>query len=872
GSGAVVDAICQIRSRWPKKGYPIVVYALLPEENPDPAWAISGYYHANGYAALLELNALSAGRWHPHNVATNVRSEAGRSDRLSLRDRFNGCYLITNRTETGTVYNVRDMPGVIADFLFQKIVAVRNLTNWDQLPRWENGENADSSPESSKRKSVQGLSDSDEGQGERSRRFMTFGIKRIIIPETEIREYLGYSFARSAALQLRANHWTDEFGYIESPRNADFSWVTHRDTQNRWHLSNDHLLLSLPVLDSDKNAKWRTIEEDWDMFISNVAQDVANPPADKQKLVLEELDKRCHARFESDYRKLGVPRFYQEKHSRRRNEAREIASIVERELVERWLTGDLSMLEIAGGKLGDRDIRGVLQELRDDVVRRREKVDQSIVSLGQVQTEQQAIINANKNTWSKMGAISDWLGKGKKLVQAQTVASRALYVTKTKVHAWNYAKALLVQLEEELSLLAAEATKVSTTISNAVSIFDNEIKNRCQDAPQLDFSKQVVKFYDRDNVTKVTERLIRDLETQKAQTAEVRRAVLNSISAQMPTFALFNRDIHDQAFLEVLLSKCLELSHSAHDALELSDEERLLGLNIMERIKATYRTPDQLLALAKELIPKASCFGRMDEAQRGDSDANPNPQSICRRIISILGPNLGDTTDKGEPNSDPFINSFKDALRGARPSSEISCAFVPTGEESKHEVCLVSLTNLVPARCLDHTAFLRDAYDGLFRRDGDHSQDRLFLHMEGDGTQYPGIYTKDRREIEAEARTILLLGSALGIVAERLNKISGVKSIYFDVECDGLVVESHELGSSLLEIPTRIDTSVFCSLEDKVKLDIRALTHVDQKNAIKEKMIAELHKIKSVCNDEPSHPDYKAFVVSYQNAIQLIGL
>jgi hypothetical protein len=521
--------------------------------------------------------------------------------------------------------------------------------------------------------------------------------------------------------------------------------------------------------------------------------------------------------------------------------------------------------------VADRDIKGVLQELRDDVIRRKDKVDQTVVSLGKVQQEQQAIITANKNTWAKMGSISEWLGKGKKLLQAQTVASRAVYVTKTKIHAWNYAKALLVQLEDELNLLASEATKAATTVTNAVAIFEKEIAHRCQDGPKPDFDKQVVKFYDPANVAKITERLNLDYDTQKSQTAEVRREVLSKINAQMPTFALFNRDIYEQSFLEVLQIKCMELSQAAHNALNLSDDQRLLGINIMDRIKALYRTPEDLQALAKELIPKASCFGRMDEGQMGDSAANPNPQSICRRIISILGPNLGDTTDKGEANKDPFVNRFKDALKGARPSAEISCVFVPTGAESMHEVCLVSLTNLVPARCLDHTAFLRNEYEGLLRRAGDHSQDRLFLHLEGDGTQYPGIYTKIRKEVEADARPILLLGCALGVVTERLNKISGVKSIYFDVERDGIVEESRELGKSMIEIPAKIDADVFEEIEDKVRQQLRSLVHVDQKQAIKDKLIAEIQQIKAACDDEPTHPDYKAFVAGYKKAVELLG-
>jgi hypothetical protein len=339
----------------------------------------------------------------------------------------------------------------------------------------------------------------------------------------------------------------------------------------------------------------------------------------------------------------------------------------------------------------------------------------------------------------------------------------------------------------------------------------------------------------------------------------------------MPTFAFFNRDIHEQAFLETLLSRCLELSKTAHDALELSDEERLLGLDVIERIKTLYRTPQELQALAKEILPKASGFGRLDEAQRQDSNANPNPQSICRRIISILGPNLGDTNDRGEPNTDPFITMLKDAFRGARSSAEMSCTFVPTGDESKHEVCFVSLTNLVPARCLEHTAFLRNEYEKVLRRTGDRSQDKLFLHLEGDGTQYPGIFTRDRKEIEAEARTVLLLGSALGIVTERINNISGVRSMYFDVERDGIVENSRELGKSLLDTPSKIENSVFEEMEDKVRERLATLVHVDQKQAVKQKMISEVQKIKAACNDEPTHPEYKAFVAGYQKALELLG-
>jgi hypothetical protein len=88
GSGSLIDVIAQIRALYPEpRTYHIVVYALLPEEIPNPSWA-RGNYHANGYAALSELNALSTGSYQPCDIA-----ESGKP--LQLMDPFNGCYIFS---------------------------------------------------------------------------------------------------------------------------------------------------------------------------------------------------------------------------------------------------------------------------------------------------------------------------------------------------------------------------------------------------------------------------------------------------------------------------------------------------------------------------------------------------------------------------------------------------------------------------------------------------------------------------------------------------------------------------------------------------------------------------------------------------------
>jgi hypothetical protein len=137
------------------------LYALLPETYPNPNWD-TGNYHANGFAALLELNALSVNRFAPHDLL-------GIKARLKVIDPFNGCYLFTNENENGLTVDVdKQLPLIIADFLYQKMIATRNVS-WPTLGRWENAENGDGTAERA----------AGSNNPERSKRFLTFGIKRL---------------------------------------------------------------------------------------------------------------------------------------------------------------------------------------------------------------------------------------------------------------------------------------------------------------------------------------------------------------------------------------------------------------------------------------------------------------------------------------------------------------------------------------------------------------------------------------------------------------------------------------------------------------------------------------------------------------------
>lgn len=262
GSGAVIDAVAQIRKKFPDpEAHRIMVYAYVPDLNPPPQWN-TGNYHANAYAALVELNALSAGAWSPHDVVAGggpVKADYW----------FNGCYVFSDDNDQGYRANIDgELPVIVADFIYQKSIGVSDVS-WDSLGRFENSENGDSSPEASKGART----------GQRSVRFLSFGIRRIAFPEETINEYLTFDFANQVYRQLEFNNWQDGIGFIESPKpNLDNAYVADAKQREDWKLSDDHLRLSRPILESEGTKRWRGFDIEWGEFETHYVRLVQEDP------------------------------------------------------------------------------------------------------------------------------------------------------------------------------------------------------------------------------------------------------------------------------------------------------------------------------------------------------------------------------------------------------------------------------------------------------------------------------------------------------------------------------------------------------------------------------------------------------------------
>jgi len=831
GSGSVVDALAQLRDLYPDaKRYRILLYALLPETYPHPNWD-TGNYHANGYAALLELNALSVGRYEPVDV-TGVKS-----DRLKLSDPFNGCYVFTNENDNGLTVDVdKEIPGILADFLYQKMIAAGDVS-WPVLGRMENAENGDGSAEKTPGANVP----------ERSKRFLTFGIKRLAFPEEEIGEYLTYNFAKEAALQLRFNNWTDTNGFADEPRNADYSeLVRQRETAQNWAMSDDHLTLSVGILPEDAaNKRWKPINTEWQEVIPNFKSLVLEK---KKESWLDELQKLCERRFDQDYRGMGVRNFYQSKLRAKKEHVREIRRRVEQDLFTDWKNGVKSTFDLSR-------LMGALIDATDE---RLKGMDEKVVQSKNNEEEASKRVALNNQEFAHVSIVGDLLHKRENLLNAQGEALFEQYAYRTRIEAWTFAKQLTSELISELTDLKGEIDRATSTIADAIKKYNERIGERVSGNDDGgDLRAQLVRFYKPDLVRNVTRTMIKDENEQRTQTSRVRMALIARLGDH-PNFSLFNQRINVGDFLDILDKESAANAQIAHNNLIQNPKERLLGVSIIERLKERYSGNSQeLRTYLTELVERAGNYVGFEQSEM-DKDRS-GAQTAVRQMTIIL---------PKAPDQAEFTASLKNIFRGACTAP---VDFVES-DVRVSEIALISLTNLFPLRFVRQLAFLRQKYD--LRVGGPNGpRIRMELHGEGDGTQFPRLFIPQQSEINKETTPYLLLAKSLNLVQPAANPQTGAQEfVVVTKDENGFDTDPIYLGKVFSESVSKLDRRNADLIRDYVQklLSSKENQLEAKRSEIQRAIVAEVDAIKAERGGNIQDEVYKQFLDGGRKAVAIL--
>ena len=717
GSGSIIDVVAQLRSLYGQPGrHKIVLYLLLPDRYPPPNWD-TGNYHANGFAALAELNALSTGAYQPIDVSNG--------NRLELKDAFNGAYVFGNENETGYQAEIdKEMPGIVAEFLFQKIV-IANKVGWRSLERMENAENGDGTPETAPGARV----------GERSKRFLSFGIKRIAIPEEEIKEYLSLNFARQAIQQLRHNNWQDTLGFVDEARNVDVaSFVRQPDVVSRWQLSDDHLTLSVPVLASDDPQKrWKSLTAEWESVLPTFKSMAREQDA---PVWLDELGKYFQKRFEESFRNAGVVSFYRTKAMSKKEMAREIRGRVERELFDDWRNGARSAAEVSR----------VLAALQTFLNERLLAIDETIYKLSaEVESAGEQLL-ANAKKWANLGLFGKIVGSRDSLFDAQGIYLQELSVRRTRIEAWGFAKPLLFEIATEIADLKSTVDAIVSNMQDALRSVSTGIDERLKKANVDDLTGHLIRFYDPDTVRRVTKTLAVDETEQRTQTAKVRAGLVAALGPA-PSFTSFAARLGLSELIDRIEAITEENALVAHNTLVTEAKDRILGVSIIAKLKERYSADMQALrGYVAKLVNEAGCFITVNplEKNRAGPGISAGVQTLIEKWIVIL---------PKAPEHAAFVEQLRQAFRDAQPGD---LEFIEA-EDRANQITMISVKNLFPLRYLGILPFLQERYQT--RVASNPARFALELHTEGSIDSYPPLFVKSGEDLRRDALAYLLTGS-----------------------------------------------------------------------------------------------------------------
>ncbi len=830
GSGSLIDVIAQTRALYSDTTrYRILPYLLLPDQYPDPNWD-SGNYHSNGYAAALELNALSTTSLKPFDVT-------GAQGRLSLKDPFTGTYLFCNENENGYQANVdKELPQIVADFLFQKIV-IADKIGWRSLERMENAENGDGTPELA----ANGKS------AERAKRFLTFGIKRITIPEEEIEDYLSLNFARQAIQQLRFNNWQDGSGYVDQQRNLDVhSLVRQADIQARWLLTDGHVTLGLPILQQDDPQKrWKPLAQEWNAVMPTFKSIVREQD---RAGWLDELAKLTEKRYQEDFRNAGVAAFYRTKLKSKRDMAREIRVQVERALFNDWRTGVRALGEIS------RVIDATIEMINERLVAADTQISGQVSATDECERQLLTI----KQRWAQLGFFSKSVfGKPDQLLDEYAVQLEGKYTALTRVEGWGFAKQLLAEVVTELSDLKAQVDAIAADLKTTLTRVEDNIDQRLKDKNSDDLRSHIIRFYEPDAVRSVTRKLSIDETEQRTHTNALRQTIADRLG-DMPTFEIFRKRMSAVEFADIINANAETSALQAHTNMAAAGKERIIGVSIIEKLKERYGGDKQALgSYIGQLVKQAGSFLRFNplEVNKAAPGVPVDAKTLIAKTIIIL---------PKAPQHAEFIEAIKQAFRQAQTGD---IEFLDSDGRA-NEITMISIKNLFPVRYVSQIAFLKERYDR--RIETNPTRLKLELHTEGDGLQYPRVFVTTGEESRRAAVPTLLLADALGLVRSADTK-SGRAMMQLQTRyADGFENLPVDLGESRHAAPQALDVIALASLQDVVSAQLATVAAGEPRKALEASVLARVESVRALVGNDANDSKYREFIDGGRAALKQI--
>lgn len=759
GSGSIVDTIAQLHKIIEPMGqdFEIFLYLYVPEIMV-PERENAGFYHANGYAALQELNALSLGTYHPTDVSGDINPATGKVRRLveSLNVRpFKMAYLFTDHNEASKVLRKSDkLPMAVADFIFQKTYGQEDGVN-TQMQRLINLENNAGAPETT-----------EDGIRVHDTKFMSFGIVRIAYPEPEIKAFTAEKCASSVLKGLIYNKWINNSGFSVEPeeqaRQGIAAEVRTPAFLESMHLTSEYLTLEKPIEDFPGSKDFNTYDQYWTNLTNFFSAKILKGDTKRQTWV-GQLDNILTNQYNFNFRNLGVNSYFL--NMRQQKEVRGFASVIsnhiEKTFFDKWITGR----HIDHQTISLQKIAIYLSELENFTRERIPKIDERVQILTRQRNEAQSKAEIDKKELTNTGWLSNVLfDTAARRFNNYANQRKLVFQYETTIEACAFAKLALQEIVDRLNDMKQTVGLLLNMFTEGVEEA-NSLANAAMNINQGNNNNEVevvIKRFDSEVVENVVKEVIITDEDFQKSLLQNNLAKMREIAegAGKPTLfkSLYerlegrfadgrNRDEEKENVEELLLviNPATDISNKLGQNAQEETNQRLLNVNILDKLSTEFATDQQLSDFVnRQLRDRAMTFLQFNDAElnRGNIQMGQGVQVILPAGAQQLN----------------FGRRFKQKILQSFPSSLIdeNNSFSENRGGKVNEIVVISVKSGFPLRVVQNLSHLKNQYDNLVSPHNDLSKlNAMLLHTESmTSKEFPSLFDADPKD--KKKRNILL--------------------------------------------------------------------------------------------------------------------
>lgn len=735
GSGAIIDAIVQARNISGWEDAQINVYAMIPEQDLPNAKIDKGRYYENGYAALMELNALQCGKYTPCDVLSagaplNLFSE-------KIKGVANGIALYSNVNANGCIVDsFTELPKIVGDYVYSRVFLINEkASECNDLIRAFNFENMDGMEfEVDECVTPNEVMSTQELPKVRTKKLYSFGLKRVVYPEMRILQHMTYTVGQKILYQFKYNNWRSNLGYINDSVSLDYrAEYLKEEMLNRWMLDEKHLTLEEEVLTTKDGIKYDSFAKEWQSRVADFADfcnDYENP--------LSQLFKQMDGMYQEQFRDEGVLNYFKTKKRSLQTISSQIRKKIEHELFGKWRDGHISIYELS--QIGELLSTYVSDDLK-------KKLDETFIDVKKKMQESDGFLSDISAEWADVGFIGKFITKKKEDYYAKYQDELAYNLElRTRLAGLEFARLLSSELQREIGKMSDDISAFSKMLSDAIDEMDRLIAAQQKTNKGIeDMRGAVIEVSEEEQMVKYEEEICFDKEGMSLISRQLREAILPDV--EFRNFGELLTRISVKSIKNKFDVKLSEIIKAKHADLP-SSSKKVLGLNILTQLQQQIGGNFQKIQeFADEILRQSGAYINIDRNQiisniRNNDQPDEN-KNINGREVLISIPSPEDNVALKE-----FANELKNAFE-KQSENGVNQPKIFMESPRKNELSIVTINYAFPMRAISWLAGYKKKYEKHLHT-GNVNQDlsrAILLHSEGLGENLPDLFAKSDAEL-----------------------------------------------------------------------------------------------------------------------------